>query len=236
MGNIWKRLLSLTLAMVMVLGMVPVQAFAAEDAGETAAVVAETEAATPETPVAESSEPVPETTAAPETTVAPETTEAPAGEPEEDAAVKSVQALIDALPTAVNSAEEAEALNAALAVVNDAIAGLTGDQAAQLDMGKYYTATTALESWYNQDYSGDVLADGTKRVLDGEVTIADLLAVVAWKSQTGRTYTWTKPDETTFTSNKSGLGADCGDSSTIEVTTGSYKVQYTSLGKLIAKQ
>ncbi len=52
MGNIWKRLLSLTLAMVMVLGMVPVQAFAAEDAGETAAVVAETEAATPETPVA----------------------------------------------------------------------------------------------------------------------------------------------------------------------------------------
>lgn len=235
MGNIWKRLLSLTLAMVMVLGMVPVQAFAAEDAGETAAVVAETEAATPETPVAESSEPVPETTAAPETTVAPETTEAPAGEPEEDAAVKSVQALIDALPTAVNSAEEAEALNAALAVVNDAIAGLTGDQAAQLDMGKYYTATTALESWYNQDYSGDVLADGTKRVLDGEVTIADLLAVVAWKSQTGRTYTWTKPDETTFTSNKSGLGADCGDSSTIEVTTGSYKVQYTSLGKTYSK-
>lgn len=191
MGNIWKRLLSLTLAMVMVLGMVPVQAFAAEDAGETAAVVAETEAATGETPVVESSEPAPETTeapATPETTVAPETTEAPAGELAEDAAVKSVQALIDALPTAVNSAEEAETLNAALAAVSDAIAGLTTEQAAQLDMGKYYTAMSALESWYNQDYSRDVLEDLVNCYWDGDTLyIKDGVAIDLYSALLNKT-------------------------------------------------
>lgn len=175
MGNIWKRLLSLTLAMVMVLSMVPVQAFAAEDAGETVTETQETEAVATEAPAATEAPTATEAPVTPETTVAPETTEAPAGEPEEDAAVKSVQALIDALPVAVNSAEEAEALNAALAAVSDAIAGLTGDQAAQLDMGKYYTAVSALEQWTEESYAqkeqeyskGD---NNTLEVLDGKLT------------------------------------------------------------------
>lgn len=133
MGNIWKRLLSLTLAMVMVLGMVPVQVFATETGAQAAVEAPATEPA------------------------ATETTQA--SQPQKDSAVESVQALLDALPGGVGSEEEAEALNAALAAITEAIGELTTEQSQQLNLDNYYAAATALEQWYAQDYSEVVLAD-----------------------------------------------------------------------------
>lgn len=73
MTNIWKRSLSMFLAMVMVFGMLPVNALAAETAPETTEATSATEA------VASTVETSAETTEAPETTAAP--TEAPTEAP-----------------------------------------------------------------------------------------------------------------------------------------------------------
>ena len=163
MGNIWKRLLSMTLAIVMVLGMMPVPAFAAEDATDAAPVSQELE--TVETTGTEA---VGDSAAAEATE--PETTETPtqAAKPEKDAAVESVQALIQALPGKVGAQEDAEALNAALVAITDAIADLTAEQAQKLNMDKYNAAVAALEQWYAQDYSGDVLEDLVNCYWDGD--------------------------------------------------------------------
>ena len=93
-----KRILSLLLAMVMLLSMVPFQALA-EDVTETeATVVEQTEApAVPETTVAPV---VPETTEAP---AVPETTEAPAVEPTEAPTVEPTEA-----PASTEPAKETE--------------------------------------------------------------------------------------------------------------------------------
>ena len=100
-----KRILSLLLAMVMLLSMVPFQALA-EDVTETeATVMEETEApAVPETTVAPA---VPETTEAP---AVPETTEAPAVEPTEAPTVEPTEAPV-VEPTEVTKApmEETDA-------------------------------------------------------------------------------------------------------------------------------
>ncbi len=88
MTNIWKRSLSLFLALVMVFGMLPVNALAAEIVPETTEITSETETVMPvaETPV-ETTEAPPATTEAPtEGTTAPseeaEETTAPSGETE----------------------------------------------------------------------------------------------------------------------------------------------------------
>lgn len=92
MSNIWKRSLSMFLAIVMVLGNVPVQVFATEmeqgEAPESTIVTEAVETAVPETTAAETTVPattVPETTV-PETTV-PETTVPETTVPETTAAV-----------------------------------------------------------------------------------------------------------------------------------------------------
>ena len=120
-----KRILSLLLAMVMLLSMVPFQALA-EDVTETeATVMEETEApAVPETTVAPA---VPETTeapAVPETTEAPavEPTEAPTVEPTEAPAVESTE--VTEAPMEETEATE-EATEPAVALMEDEIARYT---------------------------------------------------------------------------------------------------------------
>lgn len=157
MNQQWKRFLSLALALLMVMGMVSVQAFATENVAETEEpAVTETVEATEEPAVTETVEtsapeeptdPVPETTEDPDPTAVPETTEAPDQtlEPEEDAAVKSVQALIDALPEveAITEAnrEEVETL---LEAIDEAKAELSDEELAELNFDKYEAAASAL--------------------------------------------------------------------------------------------
>ena len=88
MGNIWKRSLSMFLAVLMVVGMLPVNAFAAE--GEVTEVTEAVETTAPETTEA------PAETQAPAETEAPAQTEAPATEaPAETEAPKETEAPVE---------------------------------------------------------------------------------------------------------------------------------------------
>lgn len=152
MNHQWKRFLSLALALLMVMGMVSVQAFATENVEETEepAVTETVENSGPE-------DPVPETTVAPETATVPETT-APVqpSEPEEDAAVKSVQALIDALPETITEANQEEVIKL-LEAIDETKAALSEEQRDTLDFAKYEAAASAL----GEDHTPAPLADVT---------------------------------------------------------------------------
>lgn len=146
MRKFWKRSLSMFLAVLMVVSMLPVNALAAEADVSGGDAVAQ------------------------ESTV--------------DQVVADVQALIDALPTTVASDEEAEALEAQIVAVDDAMAELTTEQSGQLDYANYLAAKGAVEEWYAVDYSVEELADSgenwywnedktTLYIKDGSITHAD---------------------------------------------------------------
>lgn len=162
-----KRVLSMLLAFTLCFSTVPMTAFAQgteavaeqteqeeqQEEAEPAAVQEEAEAvATPETPVDES------TTA--EDSVADEEIDivSPADESvsgndageqdteadaEKDVAVQAVQALIDALPDEVTT-ENADELQAQLMAIDEALAELTEEQIAALDMERYDAICAAL--------------------------------------------------------------------------------------------
>lgn len=118
--------------------------------------------------------------------------------------VSSVQAQINALATEVGSAAEAEALKADLEAVTDAIAELTTQQAAQLDMTNYDAATAALEAWTRESYTWEELADNYVHVIPDSVTPKDLIKQADVKLKESNLYTdvggdyyWTKANADT---------------------------------------
>ena len=176
MSNIWKRSLSLFLALVMVFGMMPVSAFATETDPGNEGTTTETPAETTTPGAPETSAPaVPETSLpdVPETTVAPaddgeeesvdDGEEEPADEgeeaPEVDEAVAAVQAMIDALPgaeqfdTSLYGSQEAyEAalaeLEAKLDAIDAAAEGFTEEQHSKLDDTKFIASWNIINGYW----------------------------------------------------------------------------------------
>ena len=132
-----KRILSLFLALAMCLSLLPTAAFAAEDTTEQ-----EMEQVEPVGPVEEEQEPQPTEGGG----TADETGET-------DEAVQAAQALIDALPENV-TAENAAALEAQLAALDEALAALSEEQYAQLDMTRYEALCEAMNELTAEQENG----------------------------------------------------------------------------------
>lgn len=115
-----------------------------------------------------------------------------------DAAVKAAQALIDALPEEVTT-ENADELQAQLMAIDEALAELSGEQAAGLDMTRYEKICAALnapalvaeqDSGHTEDHTGmtpwekdtELPADAGSYYLTKDVTLT-----AEWKPQSGTT-------------------------------------------------
>lgn len=115
-----------------------------------------------------------------------------------DAAVKAAQALIDALPEEV-TAENADELQAQLMAIDEALAELSEEQAAGLDMTRYEKICAALnapalvaeqDSGHTEDHTGmtpwekdtELPADAGSYYLTKDVTLT-----AEWKPQSGTT-------------------------------------------------
>ena len=141
-----KRVLSLLMAVAMCLSMLPATALA-EELG-TGAAETQTEQQIPEEPKQTQE---PEQVDEPEQAQTPGVPEGdpeeletpPAPEKESGEAVKAAQALIDALPDEV-TADNADELEAQLIAIEAALAALTEEQYAQLDMTRYHKLCEAL--------------------------------------------------------------------------------------------
>ncbi len=159
-----KRVLSMLLAFTLCFSTVPMTAFAQgtevvaeqeeqQEETEPAAVQEEVEAvATPETPVDESTTAEDSVTDEEIDIVSPADESVSGGDAgeqntevdsENDAAVQAVQALIDALPDEV-TAENADELQTQQAAIDEAMAALTEEQIAALDMERYDAICAAL--------------------------------------------------------------------------------------------
>lgn len=142
-----KRVLSLLMAVTLCFSTVPMTAFAQEADTTTEQETTGEEAA---------SQTVPEAALEPQSDVAVYETgnsgeaitdisggNAAIQDAERAAAVKAVQALIDALPEEV-TAENAEAVGAQLAAIDEAMAALTEEQTAELDMTRFNAISEAM--------------------------------------------------------------------------------------------
>lgn len=115
-----------------------------------------------------------------------------------DTAVEAAQALIDALPEEV-TAENADELQAQLMAIDEALAELSGEQAAGLDMTRYEKICAALnapalvaeqDSGHTEDHTGmtpwekdtELPADAGSYYLTKDVTLT-----AEWKPQSGTT-------------------------------------------------
>ena len=126
-----KRVLSLWMALALGFSLLPTAAWAEDPVAGAAVVQEESGTEEPGTPeIASEEEEQPQEPDAPEGD--PEEAEVPSAPEEVDEAAAAVQALIDALPEKV-TAENAEAIAWQLAAIDEALAELTGEQAAGLE-------------------------------------------------------------------------------------------------------